>query len=121
MTLKSNKSSKAASKSNNFKKGREYTMWVSSRDRARKFGLVNELTVEDIVIPAVCPILGIDLIRGDGYRTDNSPSLHRIDSTKGYTIENTIVVSWRANKLISNATFEESGMILKWWTAHMEG
>ena len=38
---------------------------------------------------------------------DNSYSLDRIDSTKGYTIENLMVISNRANRIKNNASNEE--------------
>jgi len=76
-----------------------------------------------VIIPTHCPILGIELKFGKvdaenlgrigprGY--PNSPSIDRIDNTKGYTKENIMVVSWRANVLKSDGTPEEFYLLNK--------
>lgn len=81
----------------------------NAKGRAKKKGWVFDLNVEDIVIPETCPVLGIPLfirIGGNG-QNDNSPSLDRIDSTKGYIKGNIQVISWRANHLKSDGVLEE--------------
>jgi hypothetical protein len=75
--------------------------------RARVARLPFDLTYEDIVIPTVCPILGIPLEPSRGRRTANSPSLDRIIGERGYTRGNVLVVSWRANALKGNSTVDE--------------
>lgn len=87
-------------------------MIQSSRERAKKKGIEHNLTNTDIIIPKVCPVLGIPIIVGEGKPTPNSPSIDRIDNTKGYTKDNIIIVSWRANDLKRNATIEELEKIL---------
>ena len=44
---------------------------------------------------------------------DNSPSLDRIDSSKGYTPDNVWVISRRANIIKHDATLEELLLISK--------
>ena len=85
-----------------------YLLWAAARNRAKKKGIEFSLDRADVVIPKICPVLGIELSK-DTYRgfTDNSPSIDRIDSSKGYTKDNIIVISWRANSLKSNATLDE--------------
>ena len=78
-----------------------------SRIRARKLGMEHNLTIEDIIIPENCPILDIKLFVSDNPQNYNSPTLDRIDNTKGYIKGNVIVVSWRANSLKSNASLQE--------------
>jgi hypothetical protein len=56
------------------------------------------ITKEDIVIPDTCPLLGTPM---------ESPSLDRIDSTKGYVKGNVWVISNRANTLKNDATLTE--------------
>ena len=64
------------------------------------------LTHDDIVIPEYCPVLGLKINRGDSL-TEDSPSFDRIDNTKGYTKDNIQVISWRANRIKSDASLEE--------------
>jgi hypothetical protein len=45
-------------------------------------------------------------------REPNSPSLDRIDNTKGYVPGNVWVISWRANDLKRNATLEELKLLV---------
>jgi len=80
----------------------------SARGRAKVMGIKFNLTEADVVIPEYCPILGIKLKRGrGGGPTPNSPSLDRIDPTKGYVKGNVWVISHRANRIKNNATAEE--------------
>lgn len=83
---------------------------------ARKKGLEFNLTLGDTQIPSECPILKIPLFRTRGKRTHNTPSLDRIDNSKGYIIGNVQVISWRANQLKNNASLQE----LKSLVAYME-
>jgi hypothetical protein len=62
----------------------------------------------DIHIPTHCPALGIKLQKGGkGQACDNSPTLDRIDNTKGYIPGNIIVVSKLANQIKSTATYKQ--------------
>jgi len=79
----------------------------SCRSSAKKKGIEFTLTLEDIQIPEECPVLGIPIIADNKPRTDNSPSVDRIDNSKGYVSENIVVVSWRANTLKKDASLEE--------------
>lgn len=85
----------------------EWYLWSSARNRAKKRGLEFTLLPEDVKIPLICPVLGIPLQIVGGKVTAHSPTLDRVDNSKGYTKENTLVVSFRANNLKSDATFEE--------------
>ena len=85
----------------------------AARGRARKSGLPCTITVDDIVIPEICPVLGIPLFPsvGNGRKhpalIPNSPSVDRLDNDKGYTPDNIRVISMRANDIKSNATLDE--------------
>ena len=62
-----------------------------------------------IEYPKVCPVFGIELEweeRVNGGH-DNSPSLDRIDSTKGYVKGNVMIMSNLANRMKSNSTLEQ--------------
>lgn len=84
---------------------------AQTRDRAKQHDIPFDLTVEDIVIPEVCPMLGIPLffiesgtIEG---KNPNSPSVDRIIPVLGYVKGNILICSWRANQIKSDATSEE--------------
>lgn len=96
-------------KSRAYKKSRgiSWALLLSVKTRAKKRGIAFDLNESDLIIPDVCPILGIPLIREVGERTDAYPSVDRIDSSKGYTKDNILVMSWRANCLKRDATLEE--------------
>jgi hypothetical protein len=90
------------------------------KKRAKLKGLEFSLTHEDISIPDVCPILDIPLFRGKGKQTANSPSIDRIDSTKGYTKDNIQIISTKANTIKSNATFSELVLVGNWAQKELE-
>ena len=75
------------------------------------------LSVDDIQIPEICPVLGIPVFVVDGVMGDNSPSLDRLDPSKGYVKGNVNVISWRANNLKKDASTDELKLII----AYMEG
>ena len=82
-----------------------------ARRNSRRRGEKCDLVVEDIVIPEYCPLLGIKLETSSGSKRDTSPSVDRIDSSKGYTRENVWIISQRANRIKNNSTIEELRMI----------
>lgn len=90
----------------------EYTMFYDARKRALALGLPFDLDPEKIEIPEVCPVLGIRLTY-DGPR-DTRPSLDKVDPAKGYTAANTNVISFRANRIKSDATAEELDAVAKY-------
>jgi len=93
-------------------KGIRSAMLSGSRRRAALHGLENNLEPSDIKIPVKCPILGMTLAKVPGEQAYCTPSLHRIDPKGGYTRCNIIVISWRANNLLKDATQEELQQIL---------
>lgn len=89
-------------------------MFLRVKSRAKMLGQQFTIQVSDIVVPDVCPVLGIRLnhhARTSGMK-DDSPSLDRIDPKKGYVPGNIRVISGRANLLKSNATVAEMELIL---------
>lgn len=90
----------------------ERSMYVTARARARSQGVPFEIETEDIIIPEVCPVLGIPIFVSEGKRTDNTPSLDKIKRELGYVKGNIAVISWRANRLKCDATLEEMRQIL---------
>jgi len=62
-----------------------------------------------------CPVLGIKYEFASGKQSSpNSPSLDRIDNSKGYIKKNVRIISLRANKLKNDATKEEIEKILNY-------
>ena len=98
-------------------------MWERSKRRARKKGFEHTITYADINIPTHCPLLGIPLFRAEGQdgSRSNSPSLDRIDSSRGYTPDNVWVISNKANSIKSNATLEELEQLASGLRAKAEG
>jgi hypothetical protein len=82
-------------------------MFDRAKVRARIKNIEFNIKHEDVNIPKICPILGIEIFKGKDSSCDNSPSLDRIDNTKGYTKENIRVISQRANQSKNEASFEE--------------
>jgi len=86
-----------------------------ARDKKYKFNI----EVSDINIPTMCPILDIPILRvyTEGKKagpTPNSPSLDRIDNTKGYVKGNVQVISHLANTMKASASPEELVKFAKW-------
>lgn len=79
-------------------------MFDSAKSRATRKGRAFTISLEDIVIPAVCPIFKTPIVR---------PSIDRIDSSLGYVKGNVRVVEMRANMLRSNATVAEMELVLE--------
>lgn len=88
-----------------------------AKQRVKSSGWELTITEEDIIVPEFCPVFGVRLEFGRMDDRDNSPSLDRIDSTKGYIPGNVAVICWAANKLKSNGTAEEHRRIADWMDA----
>lgn len=89
------------------RKSPEKLLLYAARARARKGGLPFDLEITDIVIPEVCPILGIRLEKGDRCVCETSPSIDQIIPNKGYVKTNFQIISFRANTIKNDATLEE--------------
>lgn len=83
----------------------------SSKQRATLKNREHSLTLEDIkqLYPSdgKCPVFGFDLEFGNAGFRETSPSIDRIDSSKGYTRDNIQIISWKANRLKAYATLED--------------
>src|SRR5208283_1220439 len=53
----------------------QVVLFKNAQQRARVFGLEFSLTMDDIVVPEFCPVLGLKLAIGDGHAKPYSPSL----------------------------------------------
>lgn len=94
----------------------EWKMHQRAKQRSIKTGREFNISVGDITIPDVCPILGIEINVNSGksgaYK--NSPSLDRIDNAKGYTKNNIQVISQLANAMKCHASIEELQKFADW-------
>jgi hypothetical protein len=94
----------------------EQCLLASARNRAKKKGIPFNITKEDIIIPKLCPILGIELTRnfekhGGSF---SSASLDKIIPELGYVKGNVQVISLLANNMKSNANKEQLLLFSKW-------
>ncbi len=79
----------------------------AARRRAKDSGIECTITLVDITVPTVCPLLGIPLFPGEGKQGANSPSLDRIENDKGYVCGNVWVISHKANACKRDLRAEE--------------
>lgn len=91
-----------------------YSMFYAAKHRAKKNNLEFNISVDDIIIPEYCPVLKIKLEMFCNSQSRTSPSLDRIDSSKGYILGNIQVISWLANTMKSNATYQELSDFAEW-------
>ena len=87
-------------------KGCQYALYNRAKTRAKQFKWKFNITLDDIIVPERCPILGMTLMVSEKM-SDCSPSLDRIDSSKGYIKGNIQVISSKANTIKNNASLEE--------------
>jgi hypothetical protein len=86
---------------------KETEMIHSSKGRAKKKNIEHSITISDIFIPDMCPVLSIPLVKNSNIICDGSPTLDRIDPNIGYVKTNIMVISHKANRIKNNATVGE--------------
>lgn len=95
------------------------TTWLLGRIKSKcnKLDIPFDLELTDLIIPKVCPILGIPLVFGltGKENTNNSPSVDRIDPNGGYVKNNIVIISGRANRIKYNATIDELDKIVQFY------
>ena len=89
-------------------------LYTKVREKAVRDGVPFNLSVDDIVVPTVCPVYGIPLFRGIGKATDNSPSVDKIIPSLGYVKGNVCVISLKANRHKNDATLEELRLLVEY-------
>lgn len=98
------------------KSNKRYKILCNLKKRAKLKGIEFNLELDDIPqIPETCPVLEIPIIINEGKHqpSDNSPSIDRIDSKKGYIKGNIRIISNRANRIKTDATIEELRKVLE--------
>ena len=93
-------------------KTKEHILWDNAKNRAKNKKLEFNIEESDIIIPSICPVLGIPILRDAPKVSPNSPSLDRIDNSKGYIKGNVCIISWRANSIKKDSSIEELTKIL---------
>lgn len=89
------------------KENPEKTLLVLAKQRAKKKGVPFDLSVEDIKIPLLCPLLNIELCPSSNTVSRNSPTLDRIIPDLGYVKGNVWVISMRANLIKNDASLSD--------------
>lgn len=111
---------KACSNLSYVKQEHRLKLWRSAKLHAKEKGVPFTISVEDIVIPEFCPVLGMKLCpkvgqgRQNRHSIGDSPTIDRVDNTRGYEPGNICVISGRANHLKSNGTAEEIEAVLNY-------
>lgn len=93
---------------------------LSAKHRAKRKNIDFDLELCDITVPDLCPVLGIELFVGTNKITNNSPTIDRIDNSKGYIRGNVVVVSNKANRLKNNATIDEIEKLYNFYVGRNE-
>jgi|ERR1041384_3713736 hypothetical protein len=103
------------SNNHNFKKETFRGLLYGARNRAKKYNVPIDIYYEDIIIPKVCPVLGITLKCASAHNvSDDSPTLDRIIPSLGYTKGNIMVISHKANTIKHCGSIEDHEKICKY-------
>lgn len=94
-------------KNKKYKPTAEAHILDNARARAKEKGLPFNLTVKDISIPKICPVLGIPIERKPGVTHAGTPSIDRLIPAWGYVKGNVWIISFRANEIKKNCTSDE--------------
>lgn len=105
---------KQCDKSRIYNRDRRKILINAAKKRAKEKKIDFNITVEDIILPKFCPILGIELEFNDTCVKDNSYSIDRIDSSMGYVAGNIQIISFKANTIKNNASIEELEKIVNY-------
>ena len=76
------------------------------KNKCKRNNIKFNIKKSDIILPKKCPILGIILVFGRRYLY-NTPSVDRIDNSKGYIKGNIKVISFSANAMKSDMPIKE--------------
>jgi hypothetical protein len=79
----------------------------NARRRSKLKGIECTIKLADITVPEFCPLLGVKLKTEMGATAPNSPSLDRMDNSKGYIPGNVWVISHQANAAKGGLTADQ--------------
>lgn len=93
--------------------GKAATLFNQARIRARQKGLPFDLTREwvegelEVAVANGCPYLGIPILLDCGHADPRCPSIDQFNPGAGYTQDNCIIVSYKANAVKRDASLAE--------------
>jgi hypothetical protein len=133
---KNNKEANRKKEQERYRAKKQNEPWILAyrnvKTRARSKKLDFDITEDYLksIWTEKCPVLGIPLYsavyeQGNGRAHkakphDNSPSVDRIDPSKGYVKGNVIVMSYRANMIKNCGTLEEHKQIVNFLSRYQE-
>ena len=109
-----------AGQPNNHSGTPEYRMFCHAKENARKQGVPFSIELSDIVFPEFCPIFNTPLNRNNTKTGNDSPSLDKLIPKLGYVKGNINVISYKANRIKSDASLEELTQLLDWLQKKIE-
>lgn len=83
-----------------------HMLW-RAKSRAAKLGVPFSITADDVVIPELCPVLGVPMELGGKTVRKTSPSLDRVIPSLGYVPGNVKVISNYANIIKQGHSLED--------------
>jgi hypothetical protein len=92
-------------------------MFYNAKRRAKKYNLSFTVTVEDIlemIGDGICPVFNIYYNLSSNRIVFDSAALDRFIPSIGYSKENCFVISNLANRIKTDATAEQVGLVAKW-------
>lgn len=92
-------------------------LYNHAKTRAKKSGIPFTIEQKDVIIPEMCPILGVPF---SFTKKEMSPSLDRKINEFGYVKDNIFVISKRANRIKTDATIDELEKILQYMKTNIE-
>ena len=104
-----------------YKKNLKRHILKRAKGRSKEQNVPFNLTEEDIIIPEICPVLGIKIEVGEGSKpSPNSPTLDKLIPEKGYVKGNVNIISHKANTIKNDATLEELEKVTSWLKNQLE-
>ena len=90
--------------------------------RCKKKGIEFDLKFEDLEIPDYCPVFGTEINYNGGRGLCTcSPTIDRLDPDGPYTKDNVMIVSYRANRIKSDASIPELCAVIQYMWRHHDG
>jgi hypothetical protein len=97
-----------------------YKKFMDKKRNTSNSGVPFNIEFHDIVWPDNCPILGIPLDYSGSGRKENSPTFDQVLAGGGYTKDNVMIISWRANRIKNDGTADEHRLIAEFMELDFE-